>query len=97
MRSEKVSEPAQIECVPGIVFASKKDGSLPFCVDYRKSNAVTVIDAYSLPRLDECLDYSENVAVFSSPDAHGHYWRSEVQEANRDKTAFIFHNGLYEF
>lgn len=34
----------------------RKDGSIRFCVDYRKLNNVTVKDSYPLPRIDDILD-----------------------------------------
>jgi len=39
-----------------LVVVAKKDGSLRFCMDYRKLNSATRRDAYPLPRIDECLD-----------------------------------------
>lgn len=45
MLIHKVIEPIQIEWAPPIVFAIKKDGSLRFCVFYRKLNAVTIRDS----------------------------------------------------
>ena len=38
-----------------ILFAEKKDGSLRFCVDYRKLNAITKRDRYPIPLIDEVL------------------------------------------
>jgi len=38
-----------------ILFVEKKDGSLRFCVDYRKLNALTKRDRYSLFLIDETL------------------------------------------
>ena len=39
-----------------VVMVTKKDGSIRFCVDYRKLNGVTLRDSYALPRIDDCLD-----------------------------------------
>ena len=38
------------------VFVRKKDGTVRFCIDYRKLNDLTVKDSYPLPRISEALD-----------------------------------------
>ncbi|XP_063847248.1 uncharacterized protein LOC135092563 [Scylla paramamosain] len=47
----------------------KEDGQLRFCTDYRRVNAVTIPDAYPLPRVDDLIDEIQNVL-------------SRLQEAN---------------
>ena len=51
-----------------IVLVQKKDGSMRFCIDYRKVNAVTRKDAYPLPRIDNTLDTLSESAWFSTLD-----------------------------
>lgn len=53
MLNQSISEPAQTEWVASIVCALRKDGTLSFCVNYHKLNAVTKPDFFPKPRKDE--------------------------------------------
>ena len=71
-----------------IVLVRKKDGSLRFCIDLRKLNERTVKDAYSLPRIEESLDYLNGAQIFSSVDLKSGYWQVELTEESKAMTAF---------
>ena len=92
-----VIEPAQSEWASPVVCAPKQDGSLRFCVDYRRLNSLTVRDTYPLPRMDECIDSLGEAKVFSTLDANWGYWQIPVSEADQDKTTFVSHAGTYRF
>ncbi|KZS04760.1 Uncharacterized protein APZ42_032234 [Daphnia magna] len=48
-----------------VVPVKKKDGTWCFCVDFRKLNAVTVKDSYSLPRVADTLSRLDGATIFS--------------------------------
>ena len=51
-----------------VLVRKKSDGSVRWCIDYRKLNNVTVMDAYPLPRIDTCLDCLSTARFFSTAD-----------------------------
>lgn len=80
-----------------VVLVRKKDGSLRFCIDYRKLNELTQKDAYPLPRIDDALDSLANACWFSTLDLASGYWQVEVDPKDKPKTAFTTRQGLFEF
>ncbi|GFW50081.1 retrovirus-related Pol polyprotein from transposon 17.6 [Trichonephila clavipes] len=97
MLDEGIVQPSESPWSSPVVLVRKKDGSWRFCVDYRKLNSVTKKDVYPLPRIDDTLDCLKGAMFFSSMDLRSGYWQIEIDEADREKTAFITPEGLYEF
>ena len=48
-----------------VVLVRKKDGSLRFCIDFRKLNSLTVKDSHPLPRICETLESLTGAAHYS--------------------------------
>ena len=71
-----------------IVLVKKKDENLRFCINLRKLNARTVKDAYSLPRIEETLDYLAGSKWFSALDLKSGHWQVELDEESKPLTAF---------
>ena len=80
-----------------IMMVWKKDGSLHFCIDYHKLNSVTHHDAYPLPRIDSILDSLTGSTYFTALDLASGYWQVEVEEQDKEKTAFSTPKGHFEF
>ncbi|UYV70710.1 hypothetical protein LAZ67_8000342, partial [Cordylochernes scorpioides] len=97
MEKLDIIQPSESPWASPVVLIRKKDGSWRFCVDYRRLNKITKIDVYPLPRIDDTLDCLRGARLYSSMDLQSGYWQIDVEESDREKTAFITPDGLYEF
>src|SRR5690606_12483973 len=73
MLRNDVIEPSSSPWASPVVSVGKKDGSIRFCIDFRKINAVTKKDVYPLPRIDDALDTLYGCSFFSSLDLKSGY------------------------
>jgi hypothetical protein len=80
-----------------VVLVKKKDGSLGYCIDYQKLNAVTRKDSYPLTRIDDSLDILKETRYSSTLDLASGYWQIELSEDATQKSAFCTTTGLYQF
>ena len=97
MLEANVIEPAASEWASPVVLAPKKDGTLRFCVDYRRLNAVTIPDTYPLPRMDDCIDSLGDATIFTTLDANSGYWQLPLDPDDRDKSTFTTFLGTFRF
>jgi transposase InsO family protein len=80
-----------------IVLVKKKDNSTRFCVDYRVLNNITKKDVHPLPRISDMLEALHGGVFFTTLDAASGYWQIPMDEASKEKTAFICNEGLFQF
>ena len=92
-----VVEPSASPWLSPVVLVRKKDGKLRFCVDFRKINALTVMDSWPMPRIDELLDDLGGSLWFTTLDAKNAYWTIEMDPEDKDKTAFSDGHRLLQF
>ena len=92
-----VIEPSNSEWAAPVVLVSKKDGTLRFCVDYRKLNAETREDSYPIPRIDDLIDQLGQTKYTTTLDLSRGYWQVPLAEADQPKSAFTTPFGLYQF
>jgi hypothetical protein len=80
-----------------VVLAKKKDDTWRFCVDLWALNKATVLNRYPIPRIDAIFDQLGQAQYFSTMDANTGYWQIPMAPQDVHKTAFITHQGLFEF
>ena len=92
-----VVRPSNSPWCNAVVLVRKKDGSLCFCIDFRRLNALTVKDSHPLPHICETLESLAGAAHYSTFDLNSGFWQVPMDEESKQYTAFTLGSmGLYE-
>ena len=97
MLQSGIIETSRCDWASPIVLVKKKDGVLRMCVDYRRLNTVSRVEAYPMPRIDDLIDGLGKAKYITTLDLTKGYWQMPVAKADRYKTAFITPFGLFQF
>ena len=92
-----VAEPSFSPWASPVVPVPKKDGSLRICIDYRRLNAVTVPDPYYMVTMEEILEKVGGCGCLSKLDLSKGFHQIGIEEAYKEKTAFVTPFGKYQF
>ena len=97
MLAAEAIRPSQSPFSSNVVIVRKKDGTIRFCIDFRKLNQRTINDAYAIPRIEDSLHLLAGSKFFTKLDLKAGYWQVELKEEDKAKTAFQVGNiGFYE-
>ncbi|KYO40107.1 hypothetical protein Y1Q_0013299 [Alligator mississippiensis] len=97
MRELGVIRPSVSPWASPVVLVRKQNGSIRFCVDYRKLNAITTSDAYPMPRTDSLLDCLGPAEIISTFALSKGFWQMALDPDAIAKSAFTTLVGLYAF
>ncbi|KAL5516790.1 hypothetical protein EMCRGX_G002203 [Ephydatia muelleri] len=90
-----IIEPSSSEWASPIVLVNKKDGTLRLCIDYRRLNAESQMDAYPMPRIDDLTDRLGKAMFLTTLDLMRGYWQVPMASTSRHLTAFTTPFGLF--
>jgi hypothetical protein len=96
-REEDVIEPSTSPWSFPLLAAPKKDGSVRWCVDFRRLNDVTLKDNYPIPNMEDNLARLSRSKIFSAIDGAGAYHVVAINPRDTHKTAFSTPWGLFQF
>ncbi|GFX27447.1 retrovirus-related Pol polyprotein from transposon opus [Trichonephila clavipes] len=80
-----------------LAFKKEDNARTRLCIDYRKLNAITKLDAEPIPRIDAVLDKLTHAKFFSTIDLCSGYWHIKLDDNESEKLAFTSNYGLFQF
>lgn len=80
-----------------VLFVQKHDGSLRFCVDYRKLNAITIRNRYPIPLIEEALARVIGCKYLTKLDIIAAFNKLRMHPDSEDLTTFTTSFGAFKY
>ena len=97
MLDARVIRPSNSPWCNAVVLVRKKDGSLRFCINFRRLNSLRVKDSHPLPHICETLETLAGAAHYTTIDMNSGFWQVLMDDESKQYTAFTLGSmGLYE-
>ena len=88
-------EPSKSPWACGRGHGKEERRQLSFCCDFRYLNAVTIKDAYPIPRIYESLSKLGDAKFFTTLDLGSAFWQVPIRKQDREKMGFAWELGLF--
>ena len=88
--------PSKSPMASPVFFVKKKDGKLRLIQDYRKLNAITILNRYPLPLATDIINKLKRAKIFTKFDVRWGYHNIRIKEGDEWKAAFVTNQGLFE-
>ena len=92
-----VIEPSNSPYYSPIVLVPEKDGSVRFCIDFRKLDKVKDFDAEPMMIVEKVINRMSGHRFYSQMDLCKRYWQLGLSKRSRPYTAFETPKGLFQF
>lgn len=86
---------AQTEWESTVLLGPINEGTIQFCVGFRRLKATTILDTLPLLWREHCINSLEEAKVFATLDVFRGYWQVPIVEDDRDGTTSTSHVGIY--
>ena len=97
MEKMGVIEESQSEyCSPSVI-VRKPDSSHRYCIDFRRVNAISVLDSEPIPNQEAIIAKLGKCKYFTKIDLSKGFWQIPITAKDRHKTAFATERGLRQF
>lgn len=97
MLKNEMIEPSQSQWSSPCLLVPKAGNCYRFCTDFRKVNDLTKVDAYPMPRVDDCIDKVGKAKFVSKFDLLKGYWQVPLTERAVEVSAFVVPDGFYQY